>query len=102
MQDQYQYHLIFEFDFIFQGTERDLNSYQSTEFHTGPKLRHRFADDKNKYDSNDEICLRKSRKFCGKRRKYWLPAFSPFSTMFSKVLVLFSRVLKIWDLEVLC
>ena len=24
------------------------------------------------------------RKHCGKRRKCWLPAFSPFPTMFSK------------------
>ena len=26
----------------------------------------------------------KDRKQCGKRRKCWLPAFSPFPTMFSK------------------
>ena len=30
-------------------------------------------------------CFGKGRKHCGKRRKCWLPAFSPFSTMFSKV-----------------
>ena len=30
--------------------------------------------------SNDRDCLR---KHCGKRRKCWLPAFSPFPTMFS-------------------
>ena len=28
----------------------------------------------------------KGRKHCGKRRKCWLPAFSPFPTMFSKAL----------------
>ena len=32
------------------------------------------------------------RKHCGKRRKCWLPAFSPFPTMFSKGF--FFRVLK--------
>ena len=31
-----------------------------------------------------EIHFGKSRKHCGKRRKCWLPAFSPFPTMFSK------------------
>ena len=29
-------------------------------------------------------CHGRSRKHCGKRRKCWLPAFYPFSTMFSK------------------
>ena len=29
-----------------------------------------------------EICFRKGGKCCGKRRKCWLPAFSPFPTMF--------------------
>ena len=28
--------------------------------------------------------VEKSRKHCGKKRKCWLPAFSPFPTMFSK------------------
>ena len=27
-------------------------------------------------------------KHCGKKRKCWLPAFSPFTTMFSKALFL--------------
>ena len=31
-----------------------------------------------------EICFVKGRKQCGKRRKWWLPALSPFPTMFSK------------------
>ena len=31
-----------------------------------------------------EILLGMGRKYCGKRRKCWLPAFSPFPTMFSK------------------
>ena len=32
------------------------------------------------------------RKHCGKRRKCWLPAFSPFPTMFSKGVIV--RVVK--------
>ena len=31
-----------------------------------------------------EICLKKDGKYCGKRRKCWFSAFSPFPTMFSK------------------
>ena len=42
-----------------------------------------FADDKVKV-AEVEICIEKGRKQCGKRRKCWLPAFSPFPTMFSK------------------
>ena len=38
----------------------------------------------NDSDSKIEICVGKNRKHCGKRRKFWLPAFSPFPTMFSK------------------
>ena len=34
-------------------------------------------------------------KKCGKRRKCWIPAFSPFSTLFSKFF--FFGVLKTWD-----
>ena len=37
----------------------------------------------NERDSKFKICLGK-RRHCGKRRKCWLPAFSPFLTMFSK------------------
>ena len=33
-----------------------------------------------------KFVFKKNRKHCGKRRKCWLPAFSPFSTMFSKAL----------------
>ena len=28
------------------------------------------------------------RKYCGKRRKYWLPAISPFPTIFSQGVIL--------------
>ena len=33
-------------------------------------------------DSKVEFCFGKGRKYCGKVRKCWLPAFSPFPTMF--------------------
>ena len=38
---------------------------------------------KYKYDRKFEIWFGKDRKHCRKRRKCWLPAFSPFPTMFS-------------------
>ena len=46
-----------------------------------------FADDKINAIKKTEICCGKDRKHCGKRRKCWLPAFSPFPTMFSKKLL---------------
>ena len=33
-------------------------------------------------------------KHCGKRKKYWFPAFSPFPTVIS---IAFLRVVKSWD-----
>ena len=48
-----------------------------------------FADDKT------EICLGMGRKHCRKRRKCWLPARSPFPTIFSKGF--FFRVVKSKD-----
>ena len=47
-----------------------------------------------KCDSKTEICFGKGRKHCGKKRKCWLPAFSPFPIMFSEG---FLRVVKSWD-----
>ena len=47
---------------------------------------------KSKCNQQFENCFDKGRKHCGKRRKCWLPAFSPFSTMFSKTF--FRRVVK--------
>ena len=40
-------------------------------------------------------CIAKGTNNCGKRRKCWLPAFSPFPTMFSEGF--FPRVIKSWD-----
>ena len=44
-----------------------------------------FADEKINVDSKIEIWFEKARKHCGIRRKCWLPVFSPFPTMFSRV-----------------
>ena len=49
----------------------------------------------DKCDLKADICFGKSRKHCGKRGKCWLPAFSPFPTMFSKGY--FLRVVKSRD-----
>ena len=48
-----------------------------------------FADDKINV-TKKEILFGMVRKHCGKRRKCWLAAFSPFPTMFSEAF--FSRV----------
>ena len=45
-----------------------------------------FADDKINVIKKLKFLL-ESRKHCGRRRKCWLPAFSPLSTMFSKALI---------------
>ena len=49
----------------------------------------------NKCDRKLKFVLGRVEKHCGKRRKCWLPAFSPFSTMFSKGF--FSKVVKSRD-----
>ena len=51
-----------------------------------------------KYGCHDEMCLSLYRRHCGKRRKYWLPAFSPFLTRFPKGF--FLRVVKTQNIEV--
>ena len=48
-----------------------------------------FADDKinlNEKKKRKKMLLVMGRKHCGKRRKCWFPAFSPFPTMFSNAL----------------
>ena len=45
-----------------------------------------------KCDQINEVYSLNGRKCCGKWRKCWLPAFSPFPTMFSKGFIL--RVVK--------
>ena len=61
----------------------ELTLYETTLFLDWSKLR-AVADDKSNVAENLELVLVKGRKHCGKRRKYWSSAFSPFPTMFSK------------------
>ena len=56
-----------------RGFMHDINPLPNDRFLDCSKLK-AFADDN---------CFWKGRKHCGKRRKCWLPAFSPFPTMFS-------------------
>ena len=42
-----------------------------------------FADEKINVAQKFKIIIWRCRKHCGKRRKSWLQAFSPFATMFS-------------------
>ena len=54
-------------------------------FHFLPPIQiERHCRRQNKSDSKTELYVGKSRKHCGKWRKCWLPAFSPFLTLFSK------------------
>ena len=54
-----------------------------------------FCRRQNKCNFTTDVLFGKGRKHCGKRRKCWLPAFSPFLTVFSKGF--FFRVLKSRD-----
>ena len=56
--------------------------YQTTKFK--PVLIESICRRQIKCESKNEICFGKGRKHCGKRRKSWLPAFSPFPTLLSK------------------
>ena len=58
-----------------------------------------FADNRNNRNSLIVICVGKSRKHCRKRNECWLPAFSPFHTMFSKASI--AKGVKIWDCVVM-
>ena len=62
--------------------QNELTLYQTTNFQTVPNWRHLQMT--NECDWQSEICVGMSRKHGGKRRKCWLPAFSPFPTVFSK------------------
>ena len=44
-----------------------------------------LADDETGFDRKTDICFGNGRKHSRKRRKCWLPAFSPFPTMFSRL-----------------
>ena len=54
-----------------------------TIFFTGPNLMPLHMTKKWNLKKK-EILFGIGRKYCGKRRKCWLPALSPFPTMFSK------------------
>ena len=56
-----------------------------------------FAD--NEINVTENLKFGNCRKHCGKRRNCWLPAFSPFPTMFSKGF--FLRVVKSRDCVVM-
>ena len=68
-----------------------LNPFQNNKILDYSKLKP-FLDDKKKGDSKTEHCYGMSKKHFGKRRKYWLPTFSAFPTMFSEAF--FFRVVK--------
>ena len=71
---------------IFFFTNNSLNSVPNVNFFGQDQIqsscRQRFQ-----CFLNYNFCLRSGRKHYGKRRKCWLPAFSPFSTMFSSLLL---------------
>ena len=61
-----------------------LTLYQMIKFWTGPNSKH-LQKYKKKSNPKIEICSGKGKNaFCGKKRKCWLPAFSPLPTMFSE------------------
>ena len=55
-----------------------LSLYQTTTFWTGPNSNH--------LQTKTEICVGNGIKHFGKWKKCWLPAFFPFTKMFSKAL----------------
>ena len=71
-----------------------LPLYQTTKYLVWSKLK-AFADYKMNLTEKIKTCFGKGRKHCGKRRKCWLPAFSPFPTMFSKAFLF--RIVKTGD-----
>ena len=73
------------------GNGYNFNRRQN--FYPCPNWRH--LQTTNKCCSKHYFSLAFGRKQCGKRRKCWLPAFSPFPTMFSKGF--FFRVVKSRD-----
>ena len=70
-----------------------FNSLQNEKILDVTKLK-AFADDKINVAEMMIPVFSRVKKHCGKRRKCWLPAFSPFPTMFSKGLSWGS--LKVW------
>ena len=71
-----------------------LNSLPNDKFLDWSKLK-AFSRLQNKCNSKTKVLFVMGRKHCGKRRKCWSPAFSPFPAMFSKGF--FCRVVKSRD-----
>ena len=67
-----------------------LNSLANDKIFDRSKLK-AFADDKISLTEKLKYVSWERRKHCGKRRKCWLPALSPFPTMFSKRLLIQGR-----------
>ena len=78
--------------FVSSPYQGSFNSFPINKFLDWSKLE-AFADDK--VNATTDVLFGVGRKHCGKRRKCWLPAFSPFLTMFLKGF--FFRVFKSRD-----
>ena len=74
-----------------------FNSLPNDKFLDSSNLK-AFADNKLNLAEKLKFVLGRVETIVRKRRKYWLPVFSPFPTMFSKGF--FFRVVKLWDCEV--
>ena len=59
------------------------NSLPNDKFLDWSKLKI-FPDDKSNLAEKQKFVLERVENIVGKRRKCWLPAFSPFPTIFSK------------------
>ena len=64
-----------------------FNALPNNKFLDWSKLK-AFADHKINLTEKQQIFFGIGRKHCGKRRKYWFPAFSPIPSMFSKGFIL--------------
>ena len=78
---KFQNYVYVALDFIITFENLTLNSLPSNKILGSSKLK-AFADYKIKVIENLEFVLRRVENIVGKRKK-WLPAFSPFPTMFS-------------------
>ena len=72
------------------STLTEINSLPNDKILDWSKLK-AFADNKITMNEKLKFALKSVGKNCGKRRKCWLPAFSSFPTMFSKVLLIRGR-----------
>ena len=77
---------------LFKGS-KFFNSLPNGKILDWSKLK-AFAEVNYKCDWKIEICFGTGKKHCGKRRKCWLPAFSPFFPLCFQAAP-FSRSLKV-------